>query len=179
MLSKDKHTKKSQMEKKEMALKANMSDAGTEIFTQNAMRFMTQAVIFQYEITECVCLMDLRQAPPLFRLLPIDEFVSEYLKDENSDNFFKSREMSRRKVDGSLLSGAIISHGVNTNGQGGLSLLFLAGDHWEECVSKMMVPFKSSRKKLDDPKVQEDLLSQMDKAESEMDALSILKSVME
>jgi hypothetical protein len=39
----------------------------------------------------------------------------------------------------------------------------------------------SSREKLDDPKVQEDLLSRMEKAESQMDvlSLSILKSVMD
>ena len=176
------------MGKKEIAFQENMSNAGAEMFCDNAMRFVAQAVIFQYKINDCVCLMDLRQAPPLFRLLPIDDFVSEYLDSqnvpehsENVDNYSMSREKSIQKIEvgGSLLSGAIISHGVDTEGHGGLNLLFNSGDHWEKCVSDMNAQFMSSREKLDDPKVQEDLLCRMDKAESQTDVLSILKSVLE
>ena len=47
-----------------------------KIFKQNETRFARQAVLIGHDITDCVCSIDLRKAPPVLKVMPISEFLA-------------------------------------------------------------------------------------------------------
>ena len=60
----------------------NVSLHAQNLFRQNEYGFARQAALIQHDITDCVCSIDIRNSPPVLKVMPISEFLA--LNPENN-----------------------------------------------------------------------------------------------
>ena len=69
-----------------------------KIFKQNEHGFMRQAVLIGHDITDCVCSIDLCNAPPVLKVLPISEFLALNPEENIKCAISKGRDLSSEVI---------------------------------------------------------------------------------
>ena len=89
----------------------NVSMAGNKIFFDNISSVVMQAVLLDYDILDCVVVIDLCQAPPSIEAKLASDFFDS--GDIDRDNFAHTKRICERNRRNGALTVACISLGVN------------------------------------------------------------------
>mmetsp|Transcript_25469 Transcript_25469/g.39132 ORF Transcript_25469/g.39132 Transcript_25469/m.39132 type:complete len:714 (+) Transcript_25469:73-2214(+) len=68
------------------------------LFRQNEYGFARQAVLIQHDITDCVCSIDIRNSPPVLKVMPISEFLALNPEDNIRDAISRGRDSYKEVI---------------------------------------------------------------------------------
>ena len=68
------------------------------LFRQNEYGFARQAVLIQHDITDCVCSIDIRNSPPVLKVMPISEFLALNPEDNIRDAISRGRDSHKEVI---------------------------------------------------------------------------------
>jgi len=101
----------------------NVSMAGNRVFFDNLSSVIKQAVIQNYDILDCIVMIDLCCAPPSIQLMLSSEFVSNEMSPDD-ENYNHTRRMIGRNRENGALTVACISIGVYDETNAPRAILF-------------------------------------------------------
>jgi len=89
----------------------NVSMTGNKIFNDNFSNIMAQAVLQNYNILDCVVVIDLCKAPPSIEVTVASDFLSKGMYTDDNSSAHTKRIIERNRENGALTV-ACISIGV-------------------------------------------------------------------